>query len=203
MGLREGPKEPAAEPIAPDGRIVRVNLRPYLTEQGDLDRLFRAFIQTAAKRIGSLDVFQRYLTYAEEMAVAGELPFSSNTLQSFFAKKEAESLLSRVEVVNGVNLLSARVSSANQQVLREMADFIRDKLKSAVVVLGAVGEGRPVFLAAVTPDLVERGYNAGEIVKQVARVAGGGGGGKASLAQAGGKYQDKLDEALRRVKDLI
>jgi len=56
---------------------------------------------------------------------------------------------------------------------------------------------------AVTPDLVARGYNAGDIVKQVAEVAGGGGGGKATLAQAGGRNKDKLDEALRLVKSLI
>lgn len=124
-------------------------------------------------------------------------------LERELAKKEAESLLSRVEVVNGVNLLSARVSSSSQQVLREMADFIRDKLKSVVVVLGGISEDRPVFLAAVTPDLVEKGYNAGEIVKQVAKVAGGGGGGKATLAQAGGRDKNKLDEALRLVKSLI
>jgi alanyl-tRNA synthetase len=125
------------------------------------------------------------------------------SLERELARKEAESLLGRVEVVNGVNLLSAQVSSTSQPALREMADFLRGKLKSAVVVLGAVSEGRPVFLAAVTPDLVERGYNAGEIVKQVSKVTGGGGGGKASFAQAGGKNKDKLDEALRLVKDLI
>ncbi len=125
------------------------------------------------------------------------------SLEKELAKKEAESLLNSVEVVNGVNLVAARLSSSNQQVLRDMTDFIRDKLKSAVVVLGAVSEDRPVFLAAVTPDLVEKGYNAGDIVKQVSKVAGGGGGGKASFAQAGGKYKDKLDEALRLVKDLI
>jgi len=84
-----------------------------------------------------------------------------------------------------------------------MADYIRDKLNSAVVVLGTVNEDRPAFLAAVTPDLVEKGYNAGEIVKQVSKVAGGGGGGKASFAQGSGKFKDKLDEALRLVKDLI
>ena len=72
-----------------------------------------------------------------------------------------------------------------------------------VVVLGTVCEGKPVFMAAVTPDLVARGYNAGDIVKQVAKVAGGGGGGKPDIAQAGGKHKDKLDEALRLVKTLI
>ncbi len=84
-----------------------------------------------------------------------------------------------------------------------MGDLLREQLKSVVVVLGTVYDGKPVFLAAVTPDLVAKGYNAGEIVKQMAKVAGGGGGGKATLAQAGGKYKDKLDEALRLVKNLI
>jgi hypothetical protein len=89
-GLREGPKEPAVDPIAPDGRIVRINLRPYLAERGDLNRLSTAFVQTATRFKGSMDVFQRYLSYAEEMAVAKELAFSSNTLKGFLAKREAE-----------------------------------------------------------------------------------------------------------------
>ena len=88
--LHEGPQEPTVDPIAPDGRIVRINVRPYLAKRGDLDRLFAAFIQTAAEFTGSLDVLQRYLSHTEEMEVAGELPFSSNTLKGFFAKREAE-----------------------------------------------------------------------------------------------------------------
>jgi alanyl-tRNA synthetase len=60
-----------------------------------------------------------------------------------------------------------------------------------------------LFLSAVTPDLVAKGYHAGEIVKRVAEVAGGRGGGKAQFAQAGGRDKDKLDEALRLVKSLI
>ncbi len=124
-------------------------------------------------------------------------------LERVLAQREAESLLHQAEVVNGVTLLSARVSFSDQQILREMADLLRDKLESAVIVLGAVNEGRPVFLAAVTPDLVARGYHAGEIVKQVSGVAGGGGGGKASLGQAGGRDEGKLDEALRLAKSLL
>ena len=124
-------------------------------------------------------------------------------LERELAKIRAESLLDKAEEVNGVTLLVARIPSSRLEILREMSDLIRDKLKSAVVVLGTVYEGRPVFLTAVTSDLVARGYNAGEIVKQVAKVTGGGGGGKPSLAQAGGKYKDKLDEALRLAKNLI
>jgi alanyl-tRNA synthetase len=124
-------------------------------------------------------------------------------LERELSKKVAESLLSQTEVINGVKVLIARVPPSRMEILREMSDLLREHLGSVVVVLGTVYEDKPAFLAAVTQDLVDRGYNAGEIVKQVARVAGGGGGGKASLAQAGGKYKDKLDEALRRVRSLI
>jgi len=125
------------------------------------------------------------------------------SLERELAKKEVESLLGRVEVIKDVNVLSARVASSNQQVLREMADTIRDRLKSVIVILGALSGERPVFIAAVTPDLVQKGYNAGEIIKQVSKVAGGGGGGRADFAQAGGKNKEKLDEALSLVRQLI
>ena len=124
-------------------------------------------------------------------------------LERELSKKVAESLLSQTEVINGVKVLVAKVPPSRMEILREMSDLLRERLGSVVVVLGTVYEDKPAFLAAVTQDLVDRGYNAGEIVKQVARVAGGGGGGKASLAQAGGKYKDKLDEALRLVRSLI
>jgi len=127
----------------------------------------------------------------------------AQALERELSKKIAESLLNQTEVVNGITVLSARTPSLRAEVLREMGDLLRDKLKSAVVVLGTVYEDRPIFLTVVTPDLVAKGYNAGEIIKQVAKVAGGGGGGKATFAQAGGKDKNKLDEALQLVKSLI
>jgi alanyl-tRNA synthetase len=119
------------------------------------------------------------------------------------AKKTAESLLTQAEVIKGVTVLVAKVPSSRLEILREMSDLLRDRLRSVVVVLGTVYEDKPAFLAAVTPDLVAKGYNAGEIVKQVAKVTGGSGGGKPSLAQAGGKDKAKLDRALKLVKSLI
>ena len=124
-------------------------------------------------------------------------------LEKELARMRVDSLLGQIEEINGVTVLVARVPSSRIEILREMADFIRDKLKSVILVLGTISEERPVFLAAVTPDLVSRGYDAGKIVREVAKVAGGGGGGKPNLAQAGGKYKEKLDEALRQVKNLI
>ena len=125
------------------------------------------------------------------------------TLERELAKKTAESLLTQAEVINGVTVLVAKVPSSRLEILREMSDLLRDKLKSAVVVLGTVYQDKPAFLAAVTPDLVTRGYDAGEIVKQVAKVTGGSGGGKPGLGQAGGKDKKKLDEALKLAKSLI
>ena len=124
-------------------------------------------------------------------------------LEKELGKLRAESLAGKAEVIDGVTVLAVRVPLARPEVLREMADLLRGRLKSAVVVLGTVYEDRPAFLAAVTPDLVDKGYNAGEIVKRVAEVTGGSGGGKPSLAQAGGKDKNKLDEALQLVKSLI
>ena len=125
------------------------------------------------------------------------------TLERELARLRTESLLAQKKVISGVTMLAARVPSSRLEILREMSDHLRDRLKSAVIVLGSIHEGKPVFVAAVTPDLVSKGYDAGKIVSQVAKVAGGGGGGKPSLAQAGGKNKDKLDEALRLVESLI
>ncbi|MBN1368204.1 MAG: hypothetical protein JW967_09810, partial [Dehalococcoidales bacterium] len=82
-------------------------------------------------------------------------------------------------------------------------DMLRDKLKSGVIVLGTIYEDKPAFIAFVTSDLVAKGYHAGKIVKQVAALTGGGGGGRPEMAQAGGKDTSRVDEALRLVKTLI
>lgn len=127
----------------------------------------------------------------------------ANALESELAGRNAETLAKNVEAVNGVNVIAAKVKSSRIEVLREMSDILRERLKSVIIVLGSVYDNRPVFIAAVTPDLVTQGYNAGNIVKQVAQVTGGGGGGKPDLAQAGGKQTEKLDDALMLVTEII
>jgi alanyl-tRNA synthetase len=124
-------------------------------------------------------------------------------LERELAKRITASLISQVEEVNGVRVLSARVPPYRLEALREISDQLREQLKSVVIVLGTAYEDRPLFLAAVTPDLVAQGYHAGKIVNKVAEVAGGRGGGKAQFAQAGGRNSDKLDAALGYVKAII
>jgi alanyl-tRNA synthetase len=110
-------------------------------------------------------------------------------------RAEAGSLLDAAEKIGGASLLVARVPAANVEAMREMGDVLREKLGSAVIVLGATIDGRPNFLAVVTKDLTSR-VHAGNLIKQVAAVAGGGGGGRPDMAQAGGKDASKLDAAL-------
>ncbi|MGD0795569.1 MAG: alanine--tRNA ligase [Dehalococcoidales bacterium] len=127
----------------------------------------------------------------------------AKSLEREITKGEAKSLLDKVEVINGINVLSARVSSSNMQVMREMADFIKDKLKSGIIILGALKEDGAVFVASITSDLQEKGYSAKDIINDISKVTNGRGGGRVDFAQAGGRDKSKLDEALRLVKSLI
>jgi alanyl-tRNA synthetase len=111
-------------------------------------------------------------------------------------------ILQEAQVVNGIKVLAARLDGADAKALRETADQLKSKLGSGVVVLGAV-EGDKVFLvASVTPDLAGR-LKAGELIKPVAELVGGRGGGRPDFAQAGGTKPDQVDAALALVPSLV
>ncbi|QGP90743.1 Alanine--tRNA ligase [Neomoorella glycerini] len=117
-------------------------------------------------------------------------------LRNQLAGYTVRELLGQVREVDGIPVLQARVDIADAQALRELADKVRDKLGSGVVVLGSQHDGRVNFVAMVSKDLVKRGVHAGNLLREVARIAAGGGGGRADMAQAGGKDPSKLDQAL-------
>ena len=125
------------------------------------------------------------------------------TLERSLLRSEAEALLQRVADVDGVRVVSGRTSAHNADGMREMGDFLRDKLSSCVVTLGALSEGSPILVTMVTPDLVERGLNAGNIARDAAKLMGGGGGGRPEMAQAGGRLPERLDDALAAVPSLV
>lgn len=124
-------------------------------------------------------------------------------LRAQSARGTLESLLSNVQQQGDVPFLAARVDAPDATRLREMGDWLRDKLGSGVVVLGTVIAEKPQILAVVTPDLVKRKLHAGNMVKALAQVMGGGGGGRPDMAQAGGRDVAKLDEALAQVGRLV
>jgi alanyl-tRNA synthetase len=126
-----------------------------------------------------------------------------DTLRSQASRHTLEGLLERVQRQNGVAYLAARVDAPDMARLREMGDWLRDKLGSGVIVLGTVLNDKPQLLAIVTQDLLAQGYHAGNLVKALAPIMGGGGGGRPDMAQAGGRDVDKFDEALARVPTLL
>ncbi len=120
------------------------------------------------------------------------------------ARADFQSLLNNVMQIEGVPVLAARVDAPDADTLREMADWFRDKMQGGVIVLGAVIDDKPLFIAATTKALAqERGIHAGNLVRELARVVGGGGGGRPDMAQAGGRDSSKLSEALDKVPALL
>ena len=124
-------------------------------------------------------------------------------LEREMARGQAESLQSKTQIVDGVTLLTSEVEAVSADALRETGAWLRDRLESGIVVLGAVIEDRPSFVAMVTSDLTSKGYSAGNIVREVAKAAGGGGGGRPEAAQGAGKDASKLAEALELVPTLV
>ncbi len=116
---------------------------------------------------------------------------------------EAEELLGKVQDIDGVKVVAGQTSAGSADGMREMGDFLKDKLGSVVVALAAVVDGSPILITMVTPDLVERGLHAGNIARDTAKVMGGGGGGRPEMAQAGGKQPEKVNEALQGVPALV
>lgn len=151
----------------------------------------KSSIQDAPQRLESLQQQLR------------EVMRENESLRSKLNSLEAGSLTDQVKEVNGVPLLAAKVNAGGMDSLRDMADEMKQKLSSAVIVLGAEHDGKALLIAAVTKDLTARGLHAGQIIKQIAPICGGGGGGRPDLAQAGGKNPAKLDEALKHAEKII
>lgn len=124
-------------------------------------------------------------------------------LQSKSAAEQAEEHVCNAQDISGVKLVACKIETANAQALSTLADAVADKLQSGVIVLGGVGDGKVLFISKVTSDLVKRGFHAGNLVREVAKVAGGGGGGRPEFAQAGGKDPSKVDEALQTAVELV
>jgi len=124
-------------------------------------------------------------------------------LRRQLARFEFEALLREVQTVGGAQVLVAEVPPTAPDTLREMTDWFRDRAGSGIVVLGTIADtGKPQLIAAVTKDLT-RSIQAGQIIKTIAQVIGGGGGGRPDMAQAGGRHAERLADALHQASALI
>ncbi len=123
-------------------------------------------------------------------------------LKAALATKSAGAGDDEIRQVNGINVIVKKVSVEKPAMLRELADRFKDRIKSGIVVLGSVSDGKVMLITGVTKDLAGR-YHAGEIVKQLAAEVGGGGGGRPDMAQAGGTQPENLDKALDKAVEIV
>ena len=114
----------------------------------------------------------------------------------------AQEALARAQAVDGVRVVTARADDLDSRGLRELGDQIRAKLTRGVIVLGAAGEEKVIWVAMVTPDL-KGTVHAGHLVREVARLTGGDGGGRPDLAEAGGRDPGQIETALRAVEGIV
>lgn len=124
-------------------------------------------------------------------------------LRARLAHYEVQSMLDCVKEIDGVSVLASRANATDMDSLRAMLDLLRDKMGSGAIVLGAVSNGKVNLVAGVSKDLVGRGLHAGKLLKELAPLVGGGGGGRPDMAQAGGKEPAGLDSAIQKVHTLV
>jgi alanyl-tRNA synthetase len=146
--------------------------------------------QEAAARIGQ--ILDNVKSLEKELAA----------LKSRLASAQGDELLAQAQDVNGVKVLAATLEGADAAVLRETLDKLKDKLKSAVILLGSVSDGKVSLIAGVTADATGK-VKAGELVNFVAQQVGGKGGGRPDMAQAGGTQPEHLATALASVADWV
>ena len=119
--------------------------------------------------------------------------------------KAAKDALGEIEVeeVNGIKLVTKRVEGVDMNGLRELGDQLKEKLGEGVIALASVSDGKVNLMVTATDDAVKKGAHAGNIIKAIAPIVGGGGGGRPNMAQAGGKDPSGTDAALNKVKELL
>jgi len=123
-------------------------------------------------------------------------------LKSKLASSQGDELADQAVDVKGIKVLAASLEGADPKALREAVDKLKDKLKSAAVVLAASIDGKVSLIAGVTADLTGR-VKAGELVNHVAQQVGGKGGGRADMAQGGGEDSPRVDQILQTVPDWV
>ncbi|GAA0734552.1 alanine--tRNA ligase [Clostridium oceanicum] len=126
-----------------------------------------------------------------------------NELKSKLASGSEDDILNNTKEIKGIKVTFGKVNDVDGNALRELGDKIRNKIGEGLVVLGSECNGKVNFVAMATKEAVSKGIHCGKIIKEVASIAGGGGGGRPDMAQAGGKKPEKIEEALNTVESIV
>lgn len=162
----------------------------------------RRMLEALAKRfsVSTAEVPGRVEALAEQVKA---LEKQIKDQESAAAVGLADGILARAVDVKGVRLVAAAVGDVSGDALKSLADAVLARAGTAVVVIGSAGEGKAQFIVEVSDDLVKRGLHAGKIIKDVAKVAGGGGGGQPAMARAGGKDASKVPDAVAKATEIV
>ncbi len=185
---------------------VSANIRRIEAYTGTLalthDRETQTRLRTAAQILGTQP--DNIVGATEKMrARVKELERQLQQAQQKVASASAEDLLSGAVEINGVKLLATRAPQGlNTDALRNLADQLAQK-SNGVVVLGADNDGKVLWAVKASPDAIKAGAHAGNLVRELAKTTGGGGGGRPDFAQAGGKDASKIDDALKQAADVL
>ena len=139
-------------------------------------------------------------------SVVAEIKTLESKIESLNAKlagSAADDIMNNAKEINGITVVCGRVDGANIDALRNLGDGFKQKLASGVIVLASSDNGKVSIVSMATKEAIERGAHAGNIVREVAKICGGGGGGKPESAQAGAKDASKIEEALNAVYSII
>jgi alanyl-tRNA synthetase len=167
----------------------------YIQSQMDTLQHVNSALGGGDNPIGKIETLQAELAQSRKQVGA---------LQSKLAKYHFDELVQTLETLGGKSALIAQIDGVPADTLREMADWFRNKVKeNGVLVVGADSDGKPSILVAVTDDLVKSGVKAGDLIKPIAAIIGGGGGGRPNMAQAGGKDSTQLPNALAKARELL
>lgn len=126
-----------------------------------------------------------------------------NKLKSRLASSSTDDLLNQVQSINGVNTIIQSIDNQEMNDLRKVGDVLKEKLDSGVIILASDKGGKVNFIATATKDVLAKGVHCGDLIREAAKVTGGGGGGRPDMAQAGGKNPDKIKDALSIAKEIL
>ena len=126
-----------------------------------------------------------------------------NKLKDQLAGSSTDDLLSQIQIIDGVNTIIQFIDNQEMDDLRKIGDILKDKLGSGVITLASSNGSKVNFIATATKDILAKGVHCGNLIKEVAKIAGGGGGGRPDMAQAGGKDPDKIGDALSATREIL
>jgi alanyl-tRNA synthetase len=173
-------------------------LTKYLEDRGEIVDRLSVMLKTSADEL--VDRIDRLIKENKKLAKkleSGAGRAGSDTMA------EAKKLLEKSEKIGDTSIVTGRLSTTSVEQARKAIDMLKKKAKSAAVVLGFEDDDKVTLLAGFTDDLVKKGLKAGDLVREIAPLVDGGGGGRPHMAQAGGKNPEKIKDALNKAAELI